>query len=56
MSQSILVQFNVYRWAGMMPIDTARLGNLERVSGRLAERSLLRHMDNQSPYLLQGNA
>jgi hypothetical protein len=28
----------VYRWAGKMPADAARLRNLDRVAGRLAER------------------
>jgi trehalose 6-phosphate synthase len=37
--RSILVQFNVYRWAGKMLVDAARLRNQERVAGRIAERS-----------------
>jgi len=37
--RSLLVQFNVYRWAGKMLMDAARLRNQERVAGRLAERS-----------------
>ncbi len=37
--RSLLVQFNVYRWAGRMLMDAARLRNQERVAGRLAERS-----------------
>jgi trehalose 6-phosphate synthase len=37
--RSILVQFNVYRWAGKMLVDAARLRNQERVAGRLAERA-----------------
>jgi trehalose 6-phosphate synthase len=37
--RSILVQYNVYRWAGRMLMDAARLRNQERVAGRLAERS-----------------
>ena len=37
--RSLLVQFNVYRWAGKMLVDAARLRNQERVSGRLAERA-----------------
>ncbi len=37
--RSLLVQFNVYRWAGRMLVDAARLRNQERVAGRLAERS-----------------
>ena len=35
--RSILVQFNVYRWAGEMLLDAARLRSRERVAGRLAE-------------------
>ena len=37
--RSILVQFNVYRWAGQMLVDAARLRNRERVAGRLAEHA-----------------
>ena len=37
--RSLLVQFNVYRWAGKMLVDAARLRNQERVTGRLAERA-----------------
>jgi trehalose 6-phosphate synthase len=37
--RSLLVQFNVYRWAGKMLVDAARLRNQERVAGRLSERS-----------------
>ena len=37
--RSLLVQFNVYRWAGKMLVDAARLRNQERVAGRLAERT-----------------
>jgi len=37
--RSLLAQFNVYRWAGRMLIDAARLRNQERVAGRLAEHS-----------------
>jgi trehalose 6-phosphate synthase len=37
--RSILIQFNVYRWAGKMLVDAARLRNQERVAGRLAERA-----------------
>jgi len=36
--RSLLAQFNVYRWAGKMLVDAARLRNQERVSGRLAAR------------------
>jgi trehalose 6-phosphate synthase len=34
----LLAQFNVYRWAGKMLMDAARLRNQERVAGRVAER------------------
>ena len=37
--RSLLVQFNVYRWAGKMLVDASRLRNQERVAGRLADRS-----------------
>jgi trehalose-6-phosphate synthase len=37
--QSILVQFNVYRWAGQMLLDAARLRSRERVASRLAEHT-----------------
>jgi trehalose 6-phosphate synthase len=37
--RSLLAQFNVYRWAGKMLVDAARLRNQERVSGRLADRT-----------------
>lgn len=36
--RAIVTQFNVYRWAGKMLVDAARLRNQERVSERLAER------------------
>lgn len=36
--RSLLAQFNVYRWAGKMLVDAARLRNQKRVAGRLAER------------------
>ena len=36
--QSLLRQFNVYRWAGRMLVDAARLRNQERVAGRLTAR------------------
>ncbi len=35
--RSLLVQFNVYRWAGTMLVDAARLRNQERVAGRPVE-------------------
>ena len=34
--RSLLEQFNVYRWAGRMLVDAARLRNRERVAGRLS--------------------
>jgi len=37
--RSLLAQFNVYRWAGKMLVDAARVRNQDRVSGRLASRS-----------------
>lgn len=37
--RSVLSQFNVYRWAGKMLVDAARLRNQERVAGRIADRS-----------------
>jgi len=37
--RSLLAQFNVYRWAGRMLVDAARLRNRERVAGRLTHRS-----------------
>ena len=36
--RSLLAQFNVYRWAGKMLVDAARLRNQDRVTGRLATR------------------
>jgi trehalose 6-phosphate synthase len=36
--RSLLGQFNVYRWAGEMLVDAARLRNQERVTGRLTAR------------------
>jgi trehalose 6-phosphate synthase len=36
--RSLLAQFNVYRWAGKMLVDAARLRDQERVTERLAER------------------
>jgi len=36
--RSLMVQFNVYRWAGKMLVDAARLRNQDRVAERLAER------------------
>lgn len=37
--RALLLQFNVYRWAGTMLVDAARLRDQERVAGRLADRS-----------------
>lgn len=37
--RALLVQFNVYRWAGTMLVDAARLRDQERVAGRLSERN-----------------
>ena len=39
--RSLLIQFNVYRWAGKMLVDASRLRNQERFAGRLAERAAL---------------
>jgi trehalose 6-phosphate synthase len=36
--RSLLTQFNVYRWAGKMLVDAARLRSQDRVSGRLSAR------------------
>ncbi len=40
--RSLLAQFNVYRWAGKMLVDAARLRNQERVTGRLKARPMTR--------------
>jgi trehalose-6-phosphate synthase len=37
--RTLLAQYNVYRWAGTMLADAARLRNQERLAGRLADRS-----------------
>jgi trehalose 6-phosphate synthase len=37
--RSLLVQYNVYRWAGKMLVDAARVRNQDRVAGRLAEHT-----------------
>ena len=37
--RSLLAQLNVYRWAGTMLLDAARLRSQERVAARLAERT-----------------
>jgi trehalose 6-phosphate synthase len=36
--RSVLAQFNVYRWAGKMLVDAARVRNQDRVAGRLGVR------------------
>ena len=43
--RSLIGQFNVYRWAGKMLVDAARLRNQERVAGRLAERPTVGTVD-----------
>jgi trehalose 6-phosphate synthase len=40
--RALVAEFNVYRWAGRMLVDAARLRRRERVSGRLAEAALAR--------------
>jgi trehalose 6-phosphate synthase len=35
--RAFLAEFNVYRWAGRMLVDAARLRRRERLTGRLAE-------------------
>jgi trehalose 6-phosphate synthase len=37
--RALLAEFNVYRWAGRMVVDAARLRRRERLSGRLTEAS-----------------
>jgi trehalose 6-phosphate synthase len=41
--RSLLAQQNVYRWAGKMLADAARLRAQERVAGRLAEHAGVLH-------------
>src|SRR3989337_700028 len=36
--RAYLAEFNVYRWAGRMLVDAARLRRRGRLTGRLAER------------------
>jgi trehalose 6-phosphate synthase len=36
--RSLLAQYNVYRWAGRILMDAARLRNQDRVAGRIGER------------------
>src|SRR4029078_1430828 len=38
--RSLLVQFNVYRWAGKILVDAARVRNQDIVPWRLATRSV----------------
>jgi trehalose 6-phosphate synthase len=38
--RAYLAEFNVYRWAGRMLVDAARLRRRERLTGRLAEQWL----------------
>jgi trehalose 6-phosphate synthase len=38
--RAILAEFNVYRWAGRMLVDAARVRHRERLTGRLAEQWL----------------
>jgi trehalose 6-phosphate synthase len=40
--RALLAEFNVYRWAGRMLVDAARLRRRDRLSGRLSEASLRR--------------
>jgi hypothetical protein len=35
--RGLLSDYNVYRWAGRMIVDAARLRRRERLSGRLAD-------------------
>ncbi|MCL5745392.1 MAG: trehalose-6-phosphate synthase, partial [Acidobacteria bacterium] len=37
--RSLIARFNVYRWAGEMLVDAARLRSRERLAGRLTESS-----------------
>jgi trehalose 6-phosphate synthase len=34
--RSLVAEFNVYRWAGRMLVDAARLRRRERLTGRLS--------------------
>jgi trehalose 6-phosphate synthase len=38
--RALVAEFNVYRWAGRMLVDAARLRRRERLSGRLADRAV----------------
>ena len=35
--RSFVAEFNVYRWAGRMLVDAARLRRRERLTGRLTD-------------------
>mgnify|MGYP001150922078 FL=1 len=35
--RALVAEFNVYRWAGRMLVDAARLRRRERLSGRLSQ-------------------
>jgi trehalose 6-phosphate synthase len=35
--RALIGEFNVYRWAGRMLVDAARLRSRERLTGRLTE-------------------
>ncbi|MDP2340425.1 MAG: trehalose-6-phosphate synthase [Deltaproteobacteria bacterium] len=37
--RALVAEFNVYRWAGKMLVDAARVRRQERVSGRIADRT-----------------
>jgi trehalose 6-phosphate synthase len=39
--RAFVSEFNVYRWAGRMLVDAARLRSRDRLSGRLAEHIML---------------
>ena len=36
--RALVAEFNVYRWAGRMLVDAARLRRRERLSGRLSQQ------------------
>jgi trehalose 6-phosphate synthase len=38
--RSFVAQFNVYRWAGRMLVDAARLRSRDRLTGRLSDHVL----------------
>jgi trehalose 6-phosphate synthase len=38
--RTFVAEFNVYRWAGRMLVDAARLRRRDRLTGRLGERPL----------------